>query len=48
MKINPVLLGEGIPLFRGGAAPRDLRATTIESLPGGVALATYRMTPSQG
>lgn len=48
VKTDPVLPGEGIPLFRGAAALRDLRAASIESLPGGVALATYRSAPTQG
>ncbi|MGY1839524.1 MULTISPECIES: dihydrofolate reductase family protein [unclassified Modestobacter] len=41
LKINPVLLGDGIPLFRGGGHPRHLRAVDVEQLPGGVVLATY-------
>ncbi|MEC5179722.1 dihydrofolate reductase family protein [Arthrobacter sp. CG_A4] len=41
LKINPVLLGSGIPLFGGDARPRELQAVGIEPLPGGVNLATY-------
>lgn len=42
LKINPVLLGDGIPLFGGDGRPRDVETTDIELLPGGVTLATYR------
>ncbi len=42
LKVNPVLLGGGIPLFGGGVQPRDLQAIGVEPLPGGVSLATYR------
>lgn len=42
LKINPILLGTGVPLFRTAARPRHLQAVGIESLPGGVALATYK------
>ncbi|MHA7304091.1 dihydrofolate reductase family protein [Arthrobacter sp. TMN-49] len=42
LKINPVLLVSGIPLFSDGTRPRDLQASGIEPLPGGVNLATYR------
>ncbi|MDJ0336576.1 dihydrofolate reductase family protein [Salinibacterium sp. G-O1] len=42
LKINPVLLGSGIPLFGDGIQPRSLQATNIEQLPGGITLATYR------
>lgn len=46
VKLYPVLLGTGIPLLRGSAAPRHLHDMTIEALPGGVALATYRLRPT--
>ncbi|WP_341926262.1 dihydrofolate reductase family protein [Nocardioides psychrotolerans] len=42
VKVNPVLLGDGIPLFRGLGRPREVRAVAVEPLPGGVTLATYR------
>lgn len=42
LKINPVLLGSGIPLFSNGTEPRDLQAIDAEPLPGGITLATYR------
>ncbi len=42
LKINPVLLGSGIPLFGDGIQPRDVQAIGIEQLPGGINLATYR------
>lgn len=42
LKINPVLLGAGIPLFRHGVRPRQLRRVDTQVLPGGVAVATYR------
>lgn len=42
LKINPVILGSGIPLFGDGTQPRDLQAIGVEPLPGGISLATYR------
>lgn len=42
VKVNPVLLGEGIPLARLGYAPQTLTLTSVEPLPGGVVLLTYR------
>ncbi|WP_068279588.1 dihydrofolate reductase family protein [Aldersonia kunmingensis] len=42
VKIYPVLLGRGISLFGGTTSLRQLDCTDIETLPGGVALATYR------
>ncbi|MGY1843591.1 dihydrofolate reductase family protein [Modestobacter sp. SYSU DS0875] len=41
LKVNPVLLGDGVPLFRGGGRTRYLQAVGVEQLPGGVVLATY-------
>lgn len=41
LKINPVLLGDGVPLVRG-ARPSGFELTAAETLPGGVLLATYR------
>lgn len=40
LKINPVLLGQGIPLFRRAVAC-SLRLVECTALPGGVMLATY-------
>lgn len=40
LKVNPVLLGEGIPLFRGGAH-RPLTLLEHTELPGGVVLHRY-------
>lgn len=44
LKINPLALGRGVPLFGGAGIPRalDLEAVGVEPLPGGVILATYR------
>ncbi len=41
LKINPVLLGDGVPLVRG-ARPAGFELTASETLAGGVLLATYR------
>lgn len=41
LKINPIVLGAGIPLFGRGAQPLSLRLTDSRALPGGVLLATY-------
>lgn len=41
LKINPILLGDGIPLFTGAAGPRGFRPMGFEPLPGGVTLATF-------
>ncbi|WP_022929352.1 dihydrofolate reductase family protein [Patulibacter americanus] len=48
LKIYPVLLGDGIPLLQGAGVPRDLDVVDLERLPGGVALATYRLGPREG
>ncbi|WP_334138360.1 dihydrofolate reductase family protein [Corynebacterium variabile] len=42
IKVNPVILGAGTPLLPVPGAARDLRLATMEELPGGVALLTYR------
>lgn len=42
LKINPVLLGSGIGLFRGIGRARAFLPVSVESLPGGVTLATFR------
>lgn len=41
VKVNPVLLGAGVPLMRV-AGPRSLTLQDSERLPGGVVLNTYR------
>ena len=42
LKVNPVLLGEGVPLVRLGYAGRAWRLADVERLPGDVVLLTYR------
>lgn len=42
IKVNPILLGEGIPLIRGSKAPLPLLLVESEQLPGGIVLNTYR------
>gem|GEM_PF-1128101 len=42
IKINPILLGEGIPLVRGTPAPLTFELVESEQLPGGILLTTYR------
>lgn len=42
LKVNPVILGTGIPLFRTDARPKAMRLEESEQLPGGVVLNTYR------
>lgn len=42
LKVNPVLLGDGVPLLRGAASARGLTRTDSRALPGGVVLTTYR------
>lgn len=45
VKVNPVLLGEGIPLARLGYAPRSFDLADSRVLPAGVVLTTYRRAP---
>lgn len=42
IKVNPILLGEGIPLIRGSKAPLSLELAESEQLPGGIVLNSYR------
>lgn len=42
VKVNPVLLGEGIPLARLAPAPRTFDLVDSQVLPAGVVLTTYR------
>ncbi|RLZ04406.1 deaminase [Kocuria tytonicola] len=43
VKVNPVILGDGIPLLPSADAPRPFCLTAMEELPGEVALLTYRL-----
>lgn len=43
IKLNPVTLGRGIPLFDGAAADTPLELLAAEALPGGVQLLRYRL-----
>jgi dihydrofolate reductase len=43
LKVYPVLFGDGIPLVRDAGVPQDLDLVDLQRLPGGVALATYRL-----
>lgn len=42
IKLNPILLGAGIPLLPSADGPRAVRLISTEELPGAVALLTYR------
>lgn len=42
LKVNPLLLGSGIPLVRGTRIPASFRLVQSEQLPGGVLFNTYR------
>lgn len=42
VKVNPILLGDGVPLVRGTHPPTRFELTDSEPLPGGVLLVTYR------
>ena len=43
LKVNPVVLGSGIPLFSGVTKKRDLDLQNSRMLAGGVALLRYRV-----
>lgn len=48
LKINPLVLGAGIPLFRSEARPRAFHPVGLEPLPGGVSLARFRAAEPAG
>ncbi|MGJ9371456.1 dihydrofolate reductase family protein [Nesterenkonia sp. CF4.4] len=48
LKINPLVLGAGIPLFRSEPLRRTFNPGGLEWLPGGVSLATFRAAVSSG
>lgn len=41
VKVNPILFGDGIPLFQGAKAPLLVELANSEQLPGGIILNTY-------
>lgn len=41
VKVNPVLLGEGVPLMSGAAMPGPWRLESTRALPGGVVMIEY-------
>jgi dihydrofolate reductase len=43
LKVNPVVLGTGIPLFRGARGPIQLELTDHRTFAGGVAVHSYRV-----
>jgi hypothetical protein len=43
LKVNPVVLGSGIPLFSGGTKKVDLHLDDGRMFAGGVALLRYRV-----
>lgn len=43
LKVNPVVVGAGIPLFRGGARPRALRLVSHQVFESGVCILRYRV-----
>lgn len=48
VKVNPVVLGRGVPLFGGDTSPHRLECGAVEPLPGGVTLTTYRTRHPRG
>lgn len=45
LKVNPLLLGAGIPLFASGMPPRPLRLLSQRCLANGVCLVEYELGP---
>lgn len=43
LKVNPVVLGTGMPLFRGARGPTRLELTNHQTFGGGVAIHHYRV-----
>jgi dihydrofolate reductase len=43
LKVNPVVLGTGTPLFRGARGPTRLELTNHQTFAGGVAVHHYRV-----
>lgn len=43
LKVNPVVLGKGTPLFRGTIGPKSLELLEHQSFDGGVAIHRYRV-----
>jgi dihydrofolate reductase len=43
LKVNPVILGNGIPLFDGPVAEADLSLEEVKSYPNGFMLTRYRV-----
>ena len=44
LKVNPVVIGTGIPLFRGARGPMRLELTDHRTFAGGVAVHCYRVS----
>lgn len=43
LKVNPVVLGTGMPLFQGASGPTALELTDYQTFGGGVAMHRYRV-----
>jgi dihydrofolate reductase len=43
LKVNPVILGAGIPLFEGNVPQADLTLDEVKSYPNGFMLTRYRV-----
>ena len=43
LKINPIILGNGTPLFRGEERPVNLELTDARAFAGGVVIHRYRI-----
>jgi dihydrofolate reductase len=48
LKVNPIVLGSGIGLFRGAPAPTRLRLIDSRPYRSGVVMVSYRMRPEDG